>query len=66
MLQREEGVAGMEEDIMAGKVAVEAVRCYHCDEVEHISRDCPNPRRPQCVRTTSHATEDCPDLLDKW
>jgi len=43
MLQREEGVAGMEEDIMAGKVAVEAVRCYHCDEVEHISRDCPNP-----------------------
>lgn len=44
------------------------VICYNCDEVGHIARYCPLPRWHSCNHywTTSHATEDGPDLIEKW
>lgn len=44
------------------------INCYNCDEIGHISTNCPLPRRPRCgyYRATWHATKECSDLLEKW
>lgn len=45
----------------------EPFRCYNCDEVGHITRDCPLPRRPRCnhCQTTGNAIEDCTDFIER-
>jgi hypothetical protein len=41
---------------------------YHCDEQDHIARDCPLSRRPWCAhyRNNIHTTEDCLNLISTW
>jgi len=43
-------------------------RCYNYDEKVHMARDYPHPRRPWLshYRTNGYATEDFPELVEKW
>ncbi len=41
-----------------------SIKCYNCDEVGHMSRNCPNARRLFCNKCSKygHLEENCPNM----
>ena len=45
-----------------------SIKCYKCNEPNHIARDCPFPWWSHCSYfwVNTHSTEEHPKLIVKW